>query len=288
MNVEEHKLKVCREIVDGYMTLRSAHYNNQISSIRKVTQEWIVFGSHEKQSFRERVKEVVGICLQHSNAKKQIREKHRREGHLFNTFSLWNRFVHISEPIHSRILHFLLSNDDLHGQGNLFQLELLKMLKVESPETGQWNSTAEQDRVDVRLVRQEPHSVVIIENKSNWACDQPNQLYRYWYSNIHHCPEDCLPDYYKDNNRFKIVYLVPKEIKQLSEQSMEKPSREWFPTLSDEEYNSLPEKLPITPVIWSFDTQINQWLQVCEELLDAKNTPMRNIIKQYREYCKEL
>lgn len=266
MAVEFDKHMLMCEIIDDYAALRSAYYDKKISSMSQ----------------------VLDICLQYSNAKKQIREKHRQDGHLFNTFSLWNRFTHISEPIHSRILHFLLSDDDLHGQGNLFQLELLKMLKVESPEIGQWDSAAEQDRVDVRMVRQEPHNVVIIENKSNWACDQPNQLYRYWYSHIHHCAEDCCSDYYKDNDRFRIVYLVPKEMKQLSEQSMTKPSRDWFQGLSDEEYELLPDRLPLVPIIWSFDMQVDKWLQKCEDMLDVKNTPLRNFIKQYREYCKQL
>jgi hypothetical protein len=226
--------------------------------------------------------------LQHSNAKKQIIEQHRQDGHLFNTFFLWNRFTGISEPTNSRILHFLLSDDNLHGQGNLFLMELLKMLNLESPEMGQWIPSAELGRVDVRLVRQNPRSVVVIENKSNWADDQPNQLYRYWYNNIHSCAEDCLPEYYQNNDRFKIVYLVPNEIKQISNQSLMKPSINWFQGISKEEYESLPEVLPMIPIIWSFDTQINQWLQKCEDLLDVRNTPLRNFIKQYRTYCNEL
>lgn len=282
------KHMLMRKIIDDYAALRSAYYDKKISSMRQVVNDWSGVCMQERRLYYERLKDVVDICLQHSNAKKQIIEQHRHDGHLFNTFSLWNRFTGISEPTHSRILHFLLSDDNLHGQGNLFLLELLKMLNVESPEMGQWIPSAELGRVDVRLVRQNPRSVVVIENKSNWAGDQPNQLYRYWYNNIHSCAEDCLPGYYQDNDRFKIVYLVPNEIKQISNQSLLKPSIDWFLGLSKEEYDSLPDILPLTPIIWSFDTQINQWLQKCEDLLNERNTPLRNFIKQYRMYCNEL
>ena len=288
MAVGFDKHMLMREIIDDYAALRSAYYDKKISSMSQVVDDWSGVCIQGRQSFCERIKDVVDICLQHSNAKKQIIEQHRQDGHLFNTFFLWNRFTGISEPTHSRILHFLLSDDNLHSQGNLFLMELLKMLNLESPEMGQWIPSAELGRVDVRLVRQNPRCVVVIENKSNWADDQPNQLYRYWYNNIHSCAEDCLPEYYQNNDRFKIVYLVPNEIKQISNQSLMKPSINWFQGISKEEYESLPEVLPMIPIIWSFDTQINQWLQKCEDLLDVRNTPLRNFIKQYRTYCNEL
>ena len=286
MGFDKHMLM--REMIDDYDALRSAYYAKKISSMGQVVNDWSDVCIQERRLYYDRLKDVVDICLQHSNAKKQIIEQHRQDGHLFNTFFLWNRFTGISEPTHSRILHFLLSDDNLHGQGNLFLMELLKKLNIESPEMGQWIPSAELGRVDVRLVRQNPRSVVVIENKSNWAGDQPNQLYRYWYNNIHSCAEDCLPEFYQDNDRFKIVYLVPNEIKQISNHSLLKPSIDWFQGLSKEEYESLPDILPMTPIIWLFDTQINQWLQKCEDLLDVRNTPLRNFIKQYRTYCNEL
>lgn len=288
MDTETYKYEVCHQIIDNLLSVYSTFYDKQLSSMHDVVDGWTSISSQKSQSFYDNIRNVVEISLQLSNAQKQIMVRHKQDGHLFNAFSLWNRLMGISEPIHSRILHFLLSDDDLHGQGNLFQQELLKQLNIEKPEVGQWFSGAELDRVDVRLVRQEPHSVVIIENKSNWAGDQPNQLYRYWYSNIHRCTEDCLPSYYENNGRYRIIYLVPKDIKQLSEQSLLKPLRNWFYDLSDDEYESLPDKLPIAPIVWSFDVQIDQWLQRCEELLNVKNTPLRNFIKQYRLYCKQL
>ena len=43
-----------------------------------------------------------------------------KEGKNINVFSLWNSFSGITEPIHSKILQFLLSPHNMHGQGNLF------------------------------------------------------------------------------------------------------------------------------------------------------------------------
>lgn len=48
-----------------------------------------------------------------------------------------------------------------------------------------WTVTAEKGRVDILLKRTHPHSVIIIENKSNYANDQENQLYRYWHQEIY-------------------------------------------------------------------------------------------------------
>lgn len=288
MEEETIGYKIKYKIIDDLSAVCSSYYDNQRSSMRDIVDSWANISSQDSQSSLDNIKNVVEIGLQLYKAQKQMIIQHKQDGHLFNTFSLWNRLMGISEPIHSRILHFLLSDDDLHGQGDLFLQELLKMLEIEAPKDGEWTSSAELDRVDVRLVRQNPHSVVVIENKSNWAGDQPNQLYRYWYVNIHCCKEDYSHSYYQDNNRFKIVYLVPKEIKHYSEQSISKPLRSWFYDLSDEEYEALPDRLPIVPVVWSFDVQIAQWLQRCEESLDARNTPLRNFIKQYREYCKQL
>lgn len=288
MDVETIRCKVYYQILNDLSAACSSYHDKQLTSMRDIVDNWASISSQEGKLFSDNMKDVVEIGLQLSNTRKQIMMQHKQDGHLFNAFSLWNRLMGISEPIHSRILHFLLSDDDLHGQGNLFQRELLKQLNIEKPEVGQWISSVELDRVDVRLVRQEPHSVVIIENKSNWAGDQPNQLYRYWYSNIHRCVEDYSSSYYENNNHLKMVYLVPQNVKQPSKQSLSKPLRSWFYDLSDEEYESLPDRLPIVPIIWSFDVQIDQWLQRCEELLDEKNTPLRNFIKQYREYCKQL
>ena len=208
-------------------------------------------------------------------------EKHNniKKGKYVNAFTLWNRFSGITEPIHSRILHFFLSADPMHGQGNLFLTLFMKRIGVDVHESDEWIATAEIGRVDVMLKRFHPRSVVIIENKSNWAGDQPNQLYRYWYENIHHCEEDCHPDYYDNHPEYKIVYLVPNKDKHLSDNSMERPVD--YP-------ENLPAILPIKPCVFSFDNEVSDWLMECIESLPNENTPLINLISQYKEYCNNL
>lgn len=60
----------------------------------------------------------------------------------------------------------------MHGQGNSFLQLFLKHIGLDTQDGDEWIFTAEAGRVDVMLKRFHPSSVVIIENKSNWAGDQ--------------------------------------------------------------------------------------------------------------------
>ena len=210
---------------------------------------------------------------------KEGRKKKIQKGELVNTFTLWNSFSGISETVHSRILHFLLSDNPMHGQGLSFLKRFLEPIGIEVHENDEWVVTAEIGRVDIMLKRFHPHCVVIIENKSNNAVDQPNQLYRYWYENIHSCDEDCKSDYYNNHKEYRIYYLVPDPCKDISDNSLAKPSG--YP-------EGLPQKLPIKPVILSFRNEINNWLEACISSLPKENTPLINFLTQYKEYCKSL
>lgn len=213
------------------------------------------------------------------NDVKKVIQDNVMKGKYVNVFSLWNSFSGLPEPIHSKILHFFLSSNPMHGQGNLFLSLFLKHLGIEINEEEEWITSAEIGRVDVMLKRFHPHSVVLLENKSNWAGDQPNQLYRYWYQNIHHKDEDRFPEYYKNHPEYQIVYLVPNENKSLSDNSIERPLD--YPL-------DLPNILPIKPVIFSFKHEISDWLTECIAALPKENTPLINLISQYNEYCKNL
>lgn len=210
---------------------------------------------------------------------KKERSEKVKLGKYVNVFTLWNDFSGITEPIHSRILHFFLSDNPMHGQRYLFLKLFLKRIGVEFQDADEWVVTAETGRVDVMLKRFFPRSVVIIENKSNWAGDQPNQLYRYWYQNIHQSEEDCNPEYYINHPEFKIVYLVPSKDKILSDNSMERPID--YPV-------NLPDVLPITPYIFSFNEEVSDWFVECINALPEENTPLINLITQYIDYCKKL
>lgn len=213
------------------------------------------------------------------NRIKDERRINIREGKYVNVFTLWNMFSGLTEPIHSRILHFILSSDPMHGQEKLFLKLFLQRIDIKIQDNEEWIVTAEKGRVDVMLKRYHPSSVIIIENKSNWAGDQPNQLYRYWYQNIHKVEEDCYPDYYKTHPEFKIVYLIPNENKILNDDSRKKPSD--YP-------EELPSELPIEPINFRFDKDISEWLLDCINSLPEENTPLKNLLSQYNEYCKNL
>ena len=65
----------------------------------------------------------------------------------------------------------------------------------------------------------------------------------------------------------------------LSDNSLERPSD--YP-----EY--LPDKLPITPIVFSFEEEVSDWLTECISSLPKENTPLINLISQYIDYCKKL
>lgn len=226
----------------------------------------------------EKYRKTIELCSSIMKDIKAERMSNTKMGKYVNVFSLWNEFSGISEPIHSRILHFFLSDNPMHGQGKLFLSAFLEYIGFEKDEGNEeWIITAEEGRVDVLLRRQNPLGAVIIENKSNWAVDQPNQLYR--YENIHKCEEDCKESYYKEHPEYKIVYLVPDEVKHISANSILRP-------VDYPEY--MPEELPMELKVMTFHEDIPEWLGECMGKLPAENTPLRNLIAQYIEYCKQL
>lgn len=228
----------------------------------------------------EKYRKTIELCSSIMKDIKAERMSNTKMGKYVNVFSLWNEFSGISEPIHSRILHFFLSDNPMHGQGKLFLSAFLEYIGFEKDEGNEeWIITAEEGRVDVLLRRLNPLGAVIIENKSNWAVDQPNQLYRYWYENIHKREEDCCTDYYSKHPEYKIVYLVPDEVIHISANSILRP-------VDYPEY--LPEELPMELKVMTFHEDIPEWLGECMGKLPAENTPLRNLIAQYIEYCKQL
>ncbi len=208
-------------------------------------------------------------------------ERNEVEGHLFNVFILWNRLSDIGETLHSRLLHFLLSDDPMHGQKDKFLMKFLEMAGIENPNDGKWTVTAECGRVDIRIMRHNPHSVIIIENKSNWAEDQSNQLYRYWYENMY-APERGT----YDGSRYRIIYLSPSADKKFDDQTCCKPSKEYFLKKGRYDYDKLPDKIPLEPEIWLFNDHIQKWLEQCINTLAEPNQPLRNYLYQYKEYLK--
>ncbi len=202
----------------------------------------------------------------------EYQEKNRNYSSELNILSYFD----IGETKHSFLLAKFLNPYSEHGQHNLFLKTFLKKLKIEKPEFGNWIVTAETGRIDVLIKRIEPHTVIVIENKSNCAVDQENQLYRYWYQEIYY-PNRHLPISYtkEKSNNYKIIYLTPSDWKLPNDNSLQKPDY-----LPDE----FPDKLPIEPEIWYFNKQIIEWLLETLDLIPQTNHRLREFVKQYIDY----
>lgn len=209
---------------------------------------------------------------------KDQRNKNEECGHLFNPLGL----IPIGETTHSRLLGDLLNPRGTHGQGRRLLHAFLEMIGVPAPESGEWMLSIEEGGVDLCLRRLNPASVIIIENKSNMAIDQPNQLYRYWYEHIHR-PYPAL-DYYSDGVKkaFQIIYLPPTPEKQPAFQSLLRPL--YLASVG------LPETLNdvgLTIKTCSFRDHIVTWLESCIKII--KITSKDNYrLKAHLQFYQEL
>jgi len=200
-----------------------------------------------------------------------IKEENRQDSHFFNVF----QFFSIGETMHSYLLSRLLNPYLEHGQGLLFLKLFLKKI-VEVNESDHWIITVEKGRVDVLLKRIDPPSVIIIENKSNNAGDQENQLYRYWYKEIYepNCHRNDVIEYTSKNPNYRIIYLVPNDWKTPSENSLIKPKGEGYG-------KSAPEKIPMTPLLWNYKKEIVCWLSTSLLEIPKRNYRLKEYVKQY-------
>lgn len=207
------------------------------------------------------------------------RERNRLESGNLNVF----RFFNPGETTHSRLLAFFLDPHAQHGQGMLFLTEFLLLLGIEEPAGGahQWRVTAETGRIDVLLRRKHPHTVIILENKSNYAVDQPNQLYRYWHQEIYrqqlaqHRPAAEIAQ--PPSHRYRLVYLAPAAWKQLEAQSLQKPEgSEWSA--------QLPAVVPMKVEQHLFSDFVVQWLTNAVAQLPATNHRLREFTLQYLQF----
>lgn len=202
-----------------------------------------------------------------------INSENQKTGKLFNPLS----FFGIGETMHSFLLSFLLNPYAEHGHDKLFLKEFLRLLNIEINETDHWIVTAEEGRIDILLKRIEPKTIIVIENKSNFAIDQQNQLYRYWYQEIYYpnrYRNDVL-EFTTQNGYFQIIYLTPADWKVPSDNTFEKPI--W---LDDEK---LPAVLPIKPKILLFSEHVVNWLNACLPKINPTNHRLKEFVKQYIE-----
>ena len=213
-------------------------------------------------------------------------QQDKKDGHNFNIFYLLKKEFdfNIQETMHSKLIKFLLDSNESHGLENVFLLEFLKFIGVESPGEGVWQVTAEQGKIDILIQRSNPQSIIIIENKSNWASDQENQLYRYWYKAIYLKTKEIGKEFYSKNKQnYKIIYLSPNSGKQCEEQSIKKPQNDQYDI-----YKGLPEKIPMEITNMNFDYEIQEWLDICNTKVPETNHRIREYISQYQMLCKTL
>jgi hypothetical protein len=119
--------------------------------------------------------------------------------------------------------------------------------------------------------------VIIFENKANDAIDQGNQLYRYWYEQIHLRFPGI--DYEADETkrRFKVVYAPSGAFKGPSEQSLRRPDR--IPSAP-----GLWDRIPLALTPISFSREISPWL---EGISDSVKSPRVKIfLMLYSEIWK--
>ena len=206
----------------------------------------------------------------------------KKDSHNFNIL----RMFQISETKHSQLLQLLLNPNSIHGQGNLFLNLFLEKIGIKEPSKGRWKVTAEEGRIDLLLKRNNPLSIVIIENKSNYAGDQQNQLYRYWFNEIYKVNGKIEPNFYEQNNdSFQIIYLVPNG-KNYDYQTITKPQ-------NFEAFNSVnfPDLMPMEIKRLTFNEDIFNWIGDCIELIEnfsVSNHRIREYLKQYQEICINL
>lgn len=259
-----------RRLIEFWQIINQTYNHNKLD---RSVQTFLKDYSNLKHKIKDRViennKELLDKFLL---IKKQAEQKNRETSCDFNVLKLFS----INEPMHSFLLANILNPNSEHGQGNLFLLSFLRKLGIEFPEQGQWTITAEKGRIDVLIKRQHPHSVIIIENKSNYAGDQPNQLYRYWYREIYYPNRHRESDYSKHHpEKYQVIFLTPADWKQPSENTTLRPTN-WDV--------SLPITMPLETKIWKFSNEINSWLNETYNDIPKENYRLKEYIKQYIEF----
>jgi hypothetical protein len=183
-----------------------------------------------------------------------------------------------TEPQHSLILGGILDPSGKHGCDKLFLKEFFKCVLSDTEfyfdEDEKWFVSIESERFDIRIKNETNTKIIIIENKSNWAADQPNQLYRYWLNGIYNVQKR-LPSMYHPVS--KILYLSPSYGKYYEEQSVTRPNND----------DSLPSKVPedIIKIIY-FKVEIVNWLENCMNVVKNIKPEIYYYLKQYKDYWR--
>ena len=233
-----------------------------------------------QESVRHENLAVIGqVLADWMEGTKKSNDNNREYGVSFNPFTR----IKIRETAHSRILGDLLDPCGSHGQGALFLKVFLERIGYPDPQADGWQVSVETGRVDILLWRHHPEkSAIIIENKSNDAGDQPNQIYRYWHREMY-LWDRCMWDT-KDhdliqgrNLRFHIVYLPTDGGKSPADHSLARPE-DWS------ESDNPHAMIPLNYTTLSLPELTALWLSKAKPpTIPTTNTRVHNFLIQYHE-----
>lgn len=198
----------------------------------------------------------------------------------FNIF----KYFRPDETMHSKLLAMLFNPNGEHGQDYLFIHSFLEKIGIRFDRNkDKWYITAEIGRIDI-LIRSSVGHVIIIENKSNWANDQDNQLYRYWYRAMYLPNKLKFSDplhTLKNPEMFQIIYLVPND-----EKIPEDISLKICKNIDREKDTKLPMKLEMSQIKQlTFEKDIVEWLEFLLPNFKS-NHRLREYLLQYIETWK--
>lgn len=271
--MDEMTLELTNDTITDYLKISQYLSNELTSRVSEITQTFL---KNQTETELELITNANDIIVTTQKIYDQSIIRNKDTSCDFNMLSLFN----IGVTQHSYLLAYFLNPNAEHGQKHLFLNVFLDLLKIErSSDNENWIVTAEKGRIDVLLKRVQPHSVVVIENKSNYATDQNHQLYRYWHQEIYktiserHLPKEYIlkpPEHY-----YQLLYLSPEHWKIPSTNTLTKPT-EWE--------NDLPKEVPLKAKHLLFSDFVCQWLEMSLELLPKDNHRIREYVKQYIEY----
>lgn len=224
-----------------------------------------VFSQRRRIGLMPDVASVESVLSSWTQQRRAQFEENQTTSLLFNPLQKMT----IKEVDHSTMIGDFLNPLGSHGQGSLFLYAFLRIRGVPNPEKGTWVITVEKGRVDILLKRECPRSVIIIENKANYAIDQPNQMWRYWFREIHNFRLNSFSADSLDETSFQIIFLSPSDSYAYSEQSCQAP-----------------EKMPlmdVKPDKVSFAKLVVPWLRDCECKIGEKNHRLKTFISLYCE-----
>lgn len=221
MNPTTFTLQAIQSLLSDYVVLREKSLGTALSDAAAVFDTWHIARTHHD-------------------------ELNRAEGAGYNPL----RFIPLSENIQSRLIGDWLDPHGTHGQGRLLLDSFLDRIGIKHLPSDQWIVTVELGRVDILLRRRCPAGVVIIENKSNDAEDQKNQLYRYWYREIHELDSTLDYDALTTRQAFALLYVTPDATKYPVSHSVQRPAG--FPA-------TLPDIVPLEPQILQLPELAAHW-----------------------------